>query len=173
MAVLIFVSILEFFVKEEDKASALNWLIPLILVFQLLIIIIQTLNQNRHNKIMKMGIVPSINVYVEKTNRLNSRGRKVGENWCINIHNSGTDAHNVRYAVKENDRYIKNDVPFFLLRKSQPETVYIYNNEDTFIDNQIEIKISFEDMIRSPRYYAYFKKDAKEKEFRTISTGIR
>jgi len=173
MSVIVFVSIMEFIVKEEDKESALTWLIPLILAFQLIFIIVQTVNQNRHNKIMKMGVVPSLSIYGERIEFTVGRRRQVREYWSMKLLNLGTDAHNVRYTIKEDGEYVKSDLPYFLLRREKPEEIYKYPNKSDFLEKQIEIKVGFEDMVRSPRYHAYFKKDAKEKEFRTISTGIR
>ncbi|MCK4995278.1 MAG: hypothetical protein KAH91_00400 [Thermoplasmatales archaeon] len=173
MIALIVVSVVQFIGSNEDNDSALAWLIPLILAFQLLFIITQTVNQKRHNKIMKMGVVPSLSVYMDELDKITSRGHKVGKYWGMVLLNLGTDAHNVRYAIKEDGEYIKSDIPYFLLRRDKAKEINKYHSESDYIDKKIEVYVVFEDMIRSPRYEAYFKKDAKEKEFRTVSTGIR
>lgn len=173
LSILLVVSLTNALRKEEDIIIAISLLIPVILAFQLLVVIIQTVNQRQHNKVMKMGVVPSFSVYIEKTHRINNRGRKVGEYWSMRLLNSGTDAHNVSYRIKEDDKEVITNIPYFLFKGKEDKEIQQYSKKDTYLKKQVEIYIGFEDIVKSPRCIAYFRKEAKEEGFTTISTGIR
>ena len=168
LTILLIFSIVDVVGSMEDEVDFLTYLIPLILLFQLVIFYVQTLNQYRANKIAKIGFLPHINIYSKKNLLL---GISKDEEIVISIKNSNTDAHNVGYAVYLDETIVESDVPFFPLGKDKEKEIY-YISEKNFKKKQIDVVVKFEDMVKSPPYIAFFRKDANEDSFKTLSTGL-
>ena len=166
--VVLFISIFDIFRGVEDETKLIARLIPIILLIQLLIITVQTVNQYKGNRISKIGFLPIISVYSKPTSfQVTSKD----EEFIIGIKNSGTDAQNVGYDVKINKEVVKSDIDLFILRKDDEKEIFNMSEED-FIKKQIDVRIKFEDMVKSPPYRAIFRKDANSNAFKTLSTGL-
>ena len=167
MSTLLFISIIPIFENVENETQFITKLVPIIMLFQLLIIYVQLINQYRSNKISKIGFLPKLSVY----SKINSfQGRLIDNQMIIEITNSGTDAHNVSYAIIIDKGITKSDVPLFLLREKTETEIYRISKDD-FRKKQIDVRICFEDMVKT-RYSAFFRKEANEESFRTLSTGL-
>ena len=154
--------------NTQDDTEFLTFLIPIILLFQLLLVYGQTINQYKSNRITKIGFLPIISIY----SKLSSfQVVSKDEEFIVGIKNTGTDAHNVQYTIKIDDKVVKSDVDLFLLSRDEEKEIHNLSKED-LIKKQIDVYISYEDMVKSPPYKAIFRKDANSETFKTLTTGL-
>jgi len=164
---LLFFSIIPILGSAKDETQLIAKLVPIIMIFQVLIIYIQMVNQYRQNKISKIGFLPKIGIYSTEDRY---KMRLVSNQIIIGIKNSGTDAHNVSYGIMMDKKVVKSDVPLFLLGEGAEVELYRVLKKD-FVMKQIDVRIKFEDMVKST-YLAIFRKDENEVSFKTLSTGM-
>ncbi len=156
--------------NNTDSNTFLTTIIPVILGFQLFIIILQTINQFHSNRISTISCLPHLIIKAKVEPFVNKRGRTTKEPIIIRLFNNGMDAHNVGYSVRIDKKIIKQNVPLFILSKEDNVEIYRMSKED-FKRQRVDIKVGFEGISVGFKY-AYFKKDVGELTFRTVVKGI-